>query len=326
MPLVTKIKSKGIFPDIKRSILKILQVNLGYKCNQSCIHCHVDAGPNRWEMMNTENISLIPKVLSKYNIESLDLTGGAPELHPDFRRLVLQVRKLDIKVIDRCNLTILSEPFQEDLAEFLASNKVIVTASLPCYEKNNVDAQRGDGVFERSIFGLKLLNSLGYGHEDSGLELNLVYNPQGASLPPSQQILEENYKEVLYNKYKIKFSRLYTIANMPIKRFAYQLNINGNLKDYMALLVNSYNPKNLESVMCKELLSVDWNGKLYDCDFNQQLGIHMGKESYELKDLLVSQYEFENNHIRVGNHCFGCTAGNGSSCGGSLTNNNELIT
>ena len=310
---------KEKFPSTKRRGFTILQANLGYKCNQTCVHCHVNAGPHRKEMMKSENIDLIPKILSSYNIQTLDLTGGAPELHPKFKELVMIAKSLGTNVIDRCNLTILSEPFQEDLANFLASNNVIITASLPCYEKDNVDRQRGEGVFKRSIDGLKKLNSLGYGQNDSNLELNLVYNPQGANLPPSQEKLERTYKRELLEKYKIRFTNLYTITNMPIKRFAFQLNCNGQLDSYINLLKESHNPVNIDSIMCKDLISVDWEGNLYDCDFNQQLGNKINGNKQHLKDLLRDKESFSNSFINVGDHCFGCTAGHGSSCGGSFT-------
>ena len=308
------------FPRIRRIGLSTLQVNLGYKCNQACVHCHVNAGPNRKEMMTEENIALVPEVLKKYKIKTLDLTGGAPELHPKFKELVLEAKAVGTEVIDRCNLTILSEVNQEDLASFLAENKVIVTASLPCYEEKNVDKQRGGGVFARSIFGLKKLNEQGYGLKDTDLELNLVYNPQGPNLPPNQNILEEQYKKELYSRFSIEFNKLYTIANMPIQRFAQQLNITGEYLDYMRLLKTSYNKDNLKTLMCKELISVNWEGKLYDCDFNQQLGISLGVESLTLRDLLDKKRSIEGEAINIGEHCFGCTAGNGSSCGGALTN------
>ena len=308
------------FPRIRRIGLSTLQVNLGYKCNQTCVHCHVNAGPNRKEMMTEENIALVPEVLKKYKIKTLDLTGGAPELHPQFKELVIKAKSIGSQVIDRCNLTILSEINQEDLAIFLAKNKVIVTASLPCYEEENVDKQRGGGVFERSIYGLKKLNKLGYGLKNTDLELNLVYNPQGPNLPPNQNILEEQYKKELYKRFSIEFNNLYTIANMPIQRFAQQLNINGEYSDYMRLLKTSYNKENLKSLMCKELISVSWEGKLYDCDFNQQLGLSLGLANLTLRDLLDKKRSIEGKPINIGQHCFGCTAGNGSSCGGSLTN------
>ena len=308
------------FPSLKRRDPKILQVNLGYRCNQSCVHCHVNASPARSEMMDDENILLVTKVLDLYKIKTLDLTGGAPEMHSKFRSLVLSAREKNIDVIDRCNLTILSEPGQEDLGDFLAENHIIITASLPCYEEKNVDNQRGDGVFKKSIIALKKLNSLGYGLKDTGLILNLVYNPQGASLPPPQALLESSYKKELSVKYGIIFNNLYTITNMPIKRFATYLKMNGQLEEYQYLLERSFNPKNLESVMCREILSVDWQGFLYDCDFNQQLDLKINSKIHNIKELIDRKINLIGSSIQVGSHCYGCTAGTGSSCGGSLEN------
>ena len=306
------------FPNIKKNIFTTLQVNIGYKCNQRCAHCHVDAGPQRWEMMNSINLALIPRVLEIYNLNILDITGGAPELHPHFRQLVLQARRLGVEVIDRCNLTILDEPGHEDLAEFLAENKVIVTASLPCYDQANVDNQRGKGVFERSILALKKLNSYGYGKEGNDLILNLVYNPQGAVLPPPQEKLEKDYREILSSKYQISFNKLYTITNMPIKRFSAQLEAEGSLMNYQKLLINRFNPSNIDNIMCKSIVSVDWQGFLYDCDFNQQLGLKLVQKPQTLVDLVSQRHDFTGQSIKVGQHCFGCTAGAGSSCSGAL--------
>jgi len=312
------ITSNEDFPQIKRAELKTLQVNLGYKCNQKCVHCHVNAGPDRKEMMDSYNIALIPKAIRKYNIKTLDLTGGAPELHPEFRSLIEECSSLNIEIIDRCNLTILTEKNQEDLAEFLARNEVVITASLPCYEESNVDQQRGEGVFERSITALKKLNRLGYGINKSKLLLNLVYNPQGATLPPDQELLEKEYRKILLEKYKIEFTNLYTIVNMPINRFALKLSVDKQYDQYMKLLFKSFNANNLGSVMCKELISVDWNGKLYDCDFNQQIGLGMGYTEKYLKNIVEEIFDFSGKEINVNSHCYGCTAGHGSSCGGSL--------
>tara|TARA_Y100001968_G_C19348240_1_gene713241 strand:+ start:324 stop:1262 length:939 start_codon:yes stop_codon:yes gene_type:complete len=306
------------FPLLKRSELTTLQVNIGYKCNQVCSHCHVNAGPNRKEMMEEEIINLIPKVLKKYNLKTLDITGGAPELHPHFKGLVKEAREIGVDVIDRCNLTILSEPGFSGLARFLADNKVIIVASLPCYEKDNVDKQRGFGVFERSLLGLRQLNELGYGKSENGLILNLVFNPQGAKLPPPQELLEKDYKCKLMKDHGIVFNNLYTITNMPIKRFATQLKINGEFDEYQKLLFESHNPCNLNTVMCRSILSVNWEGDLFDCDFNQQLGQNISGESTNLKDLIEIESRFIGNSIQVGNHCYGCTAGSGSSCSGSL--------
>jgi radical SAM/Cys-rich protein len=303
------------FPPLCRGQLTTLQVNLGYRCNQSCLHCHVNAGPNRSEMMDEATLALIPRVLKARNLTTLDITGGAPELHPRFRWLVEEARKLGAKVIDRCNLTILSEPGQEDLAEFLAGQCVEIVASLPCYLEQNVDGQRGKGVFERSIAGLGKLNALGYGQAGSGLELHLVYNPQGPSLPPAQAGLEAAYKRELQSRYGIAFNRLYTLANMPILRFGSTLVSKGQFADYMRLLRSSHNPANLQNVMCRELVSVDWRGRLYDCDFNQMLGIPAAGPA-TLAGLLTR--DISGQPVRVADHCYGCTAGQGSSCGGAL--------
>jgi radical SAM/Cys-rich protein len=305
------------FPPISRKRLDTLQVNLGYKCNQRCLHCHVNAGPTRTEMMAAETIALIPQVLAARNITTLDLTGGAPELHEQFCELVSAATTMGVKVIDRCNLTILFEPGQESLAAFLAANKVEIVASLPCYSLENVDAQRGEGVFDKSIAGLQLLNSLGYGMPDSGLVLNLVYNPQGPSLPPNQQSLEADYRRELRANFNIEFNNLFALANMPIQRFGSTLVSKGQFKPYMELLKNNFSADNLESLMCRNLVSVDWLGNLYDCDFNQQLSLPtVGKSAKHLRDLL--RVDVEGHDIAIADHCFGCTAGQGSSCGGAL--------
>ncbi len=309
------------FPPLQRQQLTTLQVNLGYRCNQSCLHCHVNAGPTRTEMMDVKTIALIPRVLKARRIETLDLTGGAPELHEGFRTLVHQARSLGIGVIDRCNLTVIFEPGQEDLAEFLAREQVEIVASLPCYSLENVDRQRGQGVFEKSIAALQRLNALGYGKEGSGLVLNLVYNPQGPALPPSQEKLEAEYKKQLYENFGVAFNKLFTLTNMPIQRFGSLLVSKGQFKHYMSLLKENHQPKNLDQVMCRSLVSVDWRGHLYDCDFNQQLGLpvedwNSGSVRPHLRDLLL--VDPEKLAIRVADHCFGCTAGHGSSCGGSL--------
>ncbi|MDF1692383.1 MAG: arsenosugar biosynthesis radical SAM protein ArsS [Zhongshania sp.] len=305
------------FPAIARRHLDILQVNLGYKCNQRCLHCHVNAGPTRTEMMAADTLALIPKVLTARQIKTLDLTGGAPELHEQFRELVSAASALGVKVIDRCNLTILFEPGQDGLAEFLAAHKVEIVASLPCYSLENVDAQRGEGVFDKSIAGLQLLNSLGYGKAGSGLTLNLVYNPQGPSLPPNQQALEADYRRELMAHFGIEFNHLFALANMPIKRFGSTLVSKGQFAPYMDLLKTNYSAANLDSVMCRNLVSVDWLGNLYDCDFNQQLELPLPNQAVRhLRDLLVSN--LDGDEIAIADHCFGCTAGQGSSCGGAL--------
>jgi len=309
------------FPPVRRRALATLQVNLGYRCNQSCVHCHVNAGPGRTEQMDDLNVALIPRVLAARGVPVLDLTGGAPELHPRFRGLVEAARGLGAKVIDRCNLTILSEPGFQDLAEFLAKQRVEVVASLPCYLEDNVDRQRGKGVYERSIDGLKRLNALGYGLPGSGLALHLVYNPASASLPPAQEELEEAYKRELAERHDIRFDRLYTLTNMPIRRFGSTLVSKGRFADYMRLLEDNFCAANLDQVMCRDLVSVDWQGFLFDCDFNQQLGLpaHTRDTSgarRHLSDLLAG--DLAGAPIAVADHCYGCTAGQGSSCGGSL--------
>ena len=305
------------FPPLRRSALTTLQVNLGYRCNQSCSHCHVNAGPTRTEMMGPELLDLIPEVLRRRAIGCLDLTGGAPELHPGFRELVVRARRLGVRVLDRCNLTILSEPGQETLAAFLAEQGVGVVASLPCYSAANVDQQRGDGVFERSLAGLRQLNALGYGQGDADRSLDLVYNPQGAFLPPPQAGLERDYKRELAGL-GIRFDRLLTLANMPVQRFARQLELQGELGAYQQLLVEAHNPDNLEAVMCRGLVSVDWQGQLFDCDFNQQLGLPAAGRGRHLRDLLDENALAADQPIQTASHCYGCTAGAGSSCGGAL--------
>lgn len=302
------------FPGIRRHTITTLQVNLGYRCNQACSHCHVNAGPGRTEQMDDATLALIPDVLVARSIACLDLTGGAPELHSRFRELVVAARRLGVAVIDRCNLTILSEPDQEGLAHFLAGQRVTVVASLPCYSAANVDRQRGSGVFERSIAGLRSLNALGYGQPDSGLELHLVFNPQGPALPPPQARLEADYRRVLAADFGVVFNRLYALANMPIQRFATLLQASGGLEDYLELLRASHNEANLVQVMCRSLISVDWRGHLYDCDFNQQLGLPAARR--HLRELL--RIDPAGDAIGVADHCFGCTAGSGSSCSGAL--------
>jgi radical SAM/Cys-rich protein len=302
------------FPALARAKLETLQVNLGYKCNQSCVHCHVAAGPSRTEMMPAQVIEDVVAFLPR--VRALDLTGGAPELHPQFRSLVSRARQLGRHVIDRCNLTILGEPGQEDLAEFLAAERVEVIASLPCYTEALVDRQRGKGVYERSIEGLRKLNALGYGGE---LTLNLVYNPQGPSLPPAQDKLEADYRRELGSRHGVVFNRLYTLANMPIQRFGSALVSKGQFDEYMALLRGAHRAENLDAVMCRSLVSVDWQGYVYDCDFNQMLGLPMALAGHKRVTLAeLRSVAVEGNAIAVRDHCYGCTAGQGSSCGGAL--------
>ncbi|MDM3869787.1 arsenosugar biosynthesis radical SAM protein ArsS [Porticoccus sp. W117] len=311
------------FPSLNRGALTTLQVNLGYLCNLSCTHCHVNAGPKRTELMDRDNVELVLQVLQRHRLQVLDLTGGAPEMNPHFRYLVEEAVKLGVEVIDRCNLTILQEPGYEDLAEFLARHKVTVVASLPCYSEQNVNEQRGKGVFGDSIDALIKLNSLGYGI-DPQLPLNLVYNPNGAFLPPPQMQLENDYKQQLREQYGIEFNSLFTITNMPISRFGGMLLAKGKYHDYMELLKGSYSDSNLETVMCHSLISVDWQGNLYDCDFNQMLELPLrdtqqiigSDRQRHLRQLLET--DFQGNPIVIGEHCYGCTAGQGSSCGGAL--------
>ncbi|MEB3201202.1 MAG: arsenosugar biosynthesis radical SAM (seleno)protein ArsS [Synechococcus sp.] len=315
------------FPALQRGPLTTLQVNLGYRCNQACSHCHVDAGPTRTEAMDQDTIALIPAVLAARGLGSLDLTGGAPELHPHFRELVAAARRLGVEVIDRCNLTILSEPGQEDLARFLAGQGVTVVASLPCYSQANVDRQRGTGVFARSIAALRQLNALGYGQPGGGPSLHLVYNPQGPVLPPPQAQLEADYRRVLASEFGVSFNSLYALANMPIQRFASWLQARGELGPYQDLLQAQHRPENLARVMCRSLISVDWQGWLFDCDFNQQLGLAAAtpcRPRRHLRELLTHDPVGE--PIAVADHCFGCTAGGGSSCAGALSQPPNLST
>jgi len=310
---------KSDFPSIRRRRLETVQVNLGYVCNQSCLHCHVNAGPTRTESMSGETVVQVLDFLAATGARALDLTGGAPELNPHFRPLVARARALGVKVIDRCNLTILEEPDQEDLAEFLAGHRVEVVASLPCYTEELVDRQRGKGTYEKSIRGIRRLNELGYGREGSGLVLNLVYNPQGASLPPAQEKLEADYKRILGEAFGITFNALLTITNMPIQRFGSTLVSKGQFNQYMQLLRGAHRDENVEGVMCRTLVSVDWKGYAYDCDFNQMLGLALrvaGKARPHLTDLVGR--DLDGNPIAVRDHCYGCTAGQGSSCGGAL--------
>ncbi len=306
------------FPPISRRRLETLQVNLGYRCNQSCTHCHVAAGPNRREEMDEASVAAVIAFLRARRASTLDLTGGAPELHPRFRDLVRAARAAGVDVIDRCNLTILLEDGQEDLAEFLAANGVTVTASMPCYLQDNVDRQRGKGVYARSIAGLQRLNALGYGHAGGGLTLNLVYNPGGPSLPPPQETLEHDYRRELGERHGIVFNRLFTLANMPIQRFGALLVAKGAFDDYLAMLRENHSDANLDGVMCRTTLSVDYRGLVYDCDFNQMLDLPIMREGAPLRVTALAAEDGEGGAIRVGGHCYGCTAGRGSSCTGAL--------
>lgn len=313
------------FPALNRGRLMTLQMNLGYLCNLSCVHCHVNAGPKRTELMTHEVMATALQFAEKQEVVTLDLTGGSPEMNPDFRWLVETARRQGLHVIDRCNPTILVEPGYEWAAEFLARQRVEVTASLPCYLGENVDAQRGKGAFSASITGLKRLNEFGYGQPESGLILNLVFNPQGPVLPPPQEKLEQQYRYHLGKEYGIGFNRLLAITNMPIQRFGAVLMAGGKEKsdrrqvfdDYLQLLKDAYRPENLDKVMCKSLLSIDWEGSVYDCDFNQMLNMPFGgKKPIYIGDLLSE--DLSSASIQVADHCYGCTAGQGSSCSGAL--------
>ena len=314
-PLLERVR----FPEIARGRLDTLQVNVGYRCNQSCVHCHVNAGPSRTEEMDGTTADVALAFLERRRIATLDITGGAPELNPHFRRLVASARDMGVRVMDRCNLTILEVPGQEDLAGFLAAQQVEIVASMPCYLLDNVDRQRGKGVFDGSIRGLQRLNALGYGRDETGLVLNLVYNPQGPSLPPAQGALEADYRRVLGETYGIVFNTLYTLANMPIQRFGAILLSKGQFDEYLGLLQHAHLDANLDGVMCRNLISIDYRGYVYDCDFNQMLDLPMargGRERVHLSEIMDD--DIAGNPIRVAGHCFGCTAGQGSSCGGAL--------
>lgn len=312
LPLIPR----GSFPEIRRRGVKTVQANLGYRCNQSCQHCHVNAGPHRTEAMDEATADLLIAYAAAAGANLIDLTGGAPELNPNFRRIVERARALGMSVIDRCNLTVLEQPGQEDLADFLARHGVRVVASLPCYLEENVDRQRGQGVFEASLRGLRRLNELGYGRIH---ELALVFNPQGPVLPPPQRSLENDYRRMLGERYGIVFSRLLTLANMPIQRFGAVLASQGKFEPYLQLLREAHSDANLDAVMCRDLISVDWQGYAYDCDFNQMLGLslrHRGRSRWHLSELMHES--LSGGRITVRDHCFGCTAGQGSSCGGAL--------
>lgn len=307
------------FPPVRRRRLETLQVNVGYVCNQACVHCHVNAGPTRTESMSAPTARLVLEFLAASGAATLDLTGGAPELNPHFRMLVRGARAMGARVIDRCNLTVLAEPGQEDLADFLAAERVEVVASLPCYTPELVDRQRGKGVYAASMAAIRRLNALGYGREGTGLPLDLVYNPQGATLPPAQAKLEADYKRILGEQEAIVFNRLLTLANMPIQRFGSTLVSKGQFGAYMALLRSAHHDANLATVMCRSLVSVDWQGYLYDCDFNQMLGLPLrvaGRPRTHLAQAMGR--DLDGNPIVVRDHCYGCTAGQGSSCGGAL--------
>lgn len=311
--------------DVLRGVdIATLQINVGKRCNQACHHCHVEAGPKRTEVMTEETAQRVMALMdASPAIEVLDITGGAPELNGNFRSMVEHARERGKRVIDRCNLTILLEPGQEDLGEFLARHRVEISASLPCYGQVNVDKQRGNGVFARSVMALQQLNQLGYGQPDSELQLDLVYNPGGPFLPPPQEGLERDYKERLREDFGIVFNHLFTITNMPISRFAHSLERDGKWSEYMALLVNHFNPGTVPGLMCRSQVSVGYDGKMYDCDFNQMLEIEISEGTGQYEEAptiwdIESFAELHGRSIAVDSHCFGCTAGAGSSCGGAL--------
>lgn len=303
---------------LRKRRIDVLQVNVGKLCNQCCFHCHVDAGPSKIkENMTRKTAKAVVRFMDMAGVQVLDITGGAPELNPNFRYLVTEGRKRDLRVIDRCNLTVFCEPEMSDLPDFLAQNMVEVVASLPCYQKENVDRQRGIGVFDRSIAALLRLNHLGYGKDNSGLILNLVYNPVAPHLPTPQDKLEADYKERLQEGFGVVFNHLFTITNMPIARYAGYLKTFGQYDSYIELLINSFNPAALDCVMCLNTLSVRWDGAVYDCDFNQMMGMGIGNgRAFTIFD--VTPRDLEGWEILTADHCFGCTAGTGSSCRGRL--------
>ena len=318
-PFAHRVRQEG--QSLHRLAIDTVQINVGKLCNQACLHCHVEAGPKRTEIMDRHTAELTLDFIRAAAPQTVDITGGAPELNPSFRWLVEQNRSEGRHVIDRCNLTILFESGQEDLPQFLADQRVEIVASLPCYSEGNVTKQRGQGVYDKSIEALRRLNRIGYGTDDSGLVLNLVYNPVGAYLPPPQATLEIDYKRELGDNFGITFNHLYTITNMPIARFAHALRRDNKAEVYMELLASAFNPATLDGLMCRRQVSISWDGYLYDCDFNQMLDMKVGggkpfrlgeKPSAELVRLL------EQRAILVDFHCYGCTAGAGSSCGGTL--------
>ncbi len=316
-PFERQLDRIGLLP-LRATGITVFQLNVGKLCNQTCRHCHVDAGPDRTESMSRETAELCMQALAKTDIPTVDITGGAPELNPNFRWLVEQARGLGRHVLDRCNLSVLLIPSQADLANFLASHHVEIVASLPSYQASQTDAQRGDGIFEKSIEALRLLNRLGYGRPDSGLALNLVYNPVGAFLPPKQEAIEAQFRKELRAKHGVEFNHLYTITNMPISRFLEFLLASGNYEQYMERLANAFNPAAAAGVMCRYTISVSWDGRLYDCDFNQMLDLPVDDGApLHIRDF--DPVQLSRRQITTRNHCYGCTAGTGSSCGGSVT-------
>ncbi len=317
LPFEECLKPVGLSP-LRATGITVFQINVGKLCNQTCRHCHVDAGPDRQEVMTRETAELCIRALGQTDIPTVDITGGAPELNPNFRWLVEQARARGRQVMDRCNLTVLLLPSQADLAPFLAAHRVEIVASLPYFKPGQTDAQRGEGIFEKSLEGLRRLNALGYGRDGSGLVLNLVHNPVGAFLPPQQESIEAQFRRELDRHYGIAFNRLYTITNMPISRFLEFLLESGNYEGYMERLAKAFNPSAATGVMCRYTISVGWDGTLYDCDFNQMLDLPVQHGSPQhIKDFDLARLQAR--RIVTGNHCYGCTAGSGSSCGGAVT-------
>jgi radical SAM/Cys-rich protein len=302
----------------KRRSLNVLQVNVGRYCNLACIHCHVESGPTRKEMMSREKVEAVLRFLARTGIPTLDITGGAPELHPDFAHLVVSARRLGRRVMDRCNLTVIFEPGMEYLPEFFRLNEVELVCSLPCHSQENVDKQRGKGTFDASIRALQLLNEVGYGQPDSDLILNLVYNPVGPQLPPVQEQLEQDYKRILREQFGIVFNQLFCLTNMPITRYAKHLKLRGEYDSYTSLLESSFNGATLDRLMCRNLISIGWDGSVYDCDFNQMLDLPIHDAAGKRLDILSLTMDQLAKPITVGDHCYACTAGSGSSCGGAL--------
>jgi radical SAM/Cys-rich protein len=312
-----KIHSGG--GDFKRRAVDVLQVNMGRYCNLACIHCHVESGPTRTEMMSRESVEAVLGFLARSEIPTLDITGGAPELHPDFDYLVAAAHKLGRHVMDRCNLTVIFEPDKEYLPEFFKRNEVELVCSLPCYSEENVDKQRGKGTFDLSIRALQRFNEIGYGQRDSDLVLNLVYNPVGPHLPPPQDKLEQDYKKILREQFGIAFNQLFCLTNMPITRYATHLKLRGEYDRYVQLLEANFNPATVDQVMCRNLISVGWSGKIYDCDFNQMLDLPITDDDGNALNIsTLSNDQLLKRSITIGNHCYACTAGSGSSCGGTL--------
>ena len=312
-----RLQSNGL--SLTRRAVDVLQVNLGRYCNLACIHCHVESGPTRKELMSRENVEAVLRFLARTGIPTLDITGGAPELHPDFAYLIASARKLGRHVMDRCNLTVLFEPGMEYLPEFFKLNEVELVCSLPCYSEENVDKQRGKGTFDASIRALQLLNEIGYGQIDGDLVLNLVYNPVGPHLPPRQDKLEQDYKKILCEQFGIAFNHLYCLTNMPITRYATHLKLRGEYDRYRELLESNFNGATLDQVMCRNLISIGWDGSVYDCDFNQMLEMPIldaAGNRLHIASLVLDQVRERS--IQVGDHCYGCAAGSGSSCGGEL--------